>query len=206
VLLSTIVRELIAAGLSGDRLVAAIERIEPALIDHIRSVGNGTNGTNGTKCPIVPRDNPKRERELVRKRLYRHKKKLEAQRLLAAGLSQIAIPALSKTLKEAKKEEEASSLREEAKKEERAQKPKSGTKWPTKIPLPTEFRPTAQNYNLANQLGVSSDLVGMKFNQMQSWARSKGERRCDWAATLDGFIIRASQEQSKEENIWRDNL
>ena len=74
-----------------------------------------------------------------------------------------------------------------------APKPARRTKAP-RIALPDDWAPCAASYALGRSLGLGASVVDDEAGAMRDWARSKGETKADWDATLNGFIRRRAKE------------
>jgi hypothetical protein len=57
-------------------------------------------------------------------------------------------------------------------------------------PCPQEFQPNEKHFEAAAKLGIPRQAVLDKAEDMRIWAKSKGEIRSDWDATLHGFLRR----------------
>jgi hypothetical protein len=66
-----------------------------------------------------------------------------------------------------------------------------------KLPLPPEFQPDQSHFKAAEELGLSPAFVHDKMEDMRIWAKSSGEIKADWSATLLGFIRRDARKRNE---------
>jgi hypothetical protein len=158
-MISQILRELIAAGLQGESLVAAVERIEQAQPKAMDATAERRRAKD-------------RERYYLRKRQKpptppTPPKSTETEEVSLS--SSLLSSSISTTKQQEKKEE---------RKKERARK----------IPVPPDWRPNEAHYTKAANIGMPVDLMLAKADDMRNWAKSKAVIRADWDATFFGFL------------------
>lgn len=89
------------------------------------------------------------------------------------------------------REEETSPIREEAKEVRKKVSKKEPRK--TKHRLPSDWEPSESLLAYGREQGLSAAQVSKTVENLRIWAKSTGETKADWDATLQGFFRRDAE-------------
>jgi hypothetical protein len=168
-LISQILKELIAAGLQGEALIAAIERIEQAQPEPIDAAADRRRAKDrerkrlqrGTPAPSSPRKSAE-----IRGLHGIPRKSAETRKEALSSL----LSALSSNTKQTESKEVS--------KKERARKTQ----------LPADWKPKPSHYDMAEKYKQPYSFVDQKADDLRDWAIGKGIIRADWDRTFNGFL------------------
>lgn len=162
-IIATAVKQLIAAGITGDALVTAIDQLEDA-------------------------QKPRLSKGAIRTRKWRarHSDVTETDERHGDVTSVTCDVNGSNS-----KEERVSPIREESKEVSKKESKKEPRKIKTR--LPSDWVPSESLLSYGREQGLSADQVSRAVENLRIWARSTGELKADWSATLQGFFRRDAE-------------
>ncbi|MHC2090042.1 hypothetical protein [Methylobacterium sp. CM6244] len=175
--IATALRELMAAGVTGDALVAAVERIEAA-----------------QAAAAQPSRTARQDRNA---RYYQNRK----ARLDASDLSESVLIQTSKTVSDAGSDKESPQTPIETTHPSEPPKggPVSQAKPRRKGELcPDDFRPNEVHFAKAARAGKGAEFVESVRNRMHRWSQTNAHRKIakksDWSLTLHDWLDKAIEE------------
>lgn len=75
-------------------------------------------------------------------------------------------------------------------------KPAEKPKRKRSVEIPDDWKPSPENTQLALNLGITRGEVEHEAQKFVAWYRSKGERRADWSATWEVWVLNTAKERA----------